>query len=74
MKGDGRLIEAAEKEVRNTFRRFMALNPDKWDWQTAKVPSPLTKEMEESQSAKQVTDAMRCVIFCFSSNYCHYIA
>lgn len=45
---------AAEKEVRNNFRRFMALNMDKWDWQAAKVPSPLTKEMEESQVAKQV--------------------
>ena len=45
---------AHEKEVRNTFRRFMALNPDKWDWHAAKVPSALTKEMEESQAAKQV--------------------
>jgi len=45
---------ASEKEVRNTFRRFMASNLDKWDWQAAKVPSALTKEMEESQAAKQV--------------------
>ncbi|XP_058086584.1 uncharacterized protein LOC131233802 [Magnolia sinica] len=44
---------ATEKEVRNTFRRFMALNLDKWDWHAANVPSPLTKEMEESQAAKQ---------------------
>ncbi|XP_035837617.1 ankyrin repeat and zinc finger domain-containing protein 1 isoform X4 [Helianthus annuus] len=44
---------AAGKEVRNTFRHFMALNPDTWDWQAAKVPSPLTKEMEESQNVKQ---------------------
>nr|GEW34364.1 ankyrin repeat and zinc finger domain-containing protein 1 [Tanacetum cinerariifolium] len=51
---------ATEKEVRNTFRRFMALNLDKWDWQAAKVPSPLTKEMEESQNAKQAEkDAKR---------------
>lgn len=51
---------ANEKEVRNTFRRFMALNLDKWDWQAAKVPSPLTKEMEESQNAKQAEkDAKR---------------
>nr|XP_043619092.1 ankyrin repeat and zinc finger domain-containing protein 1-like isoform X2 [Erigeron canadensis] len=51
---------ATEKEVRNTFRRFMALNMDKWDWQVAKVPSPLTKEMEESQNAKQAEkDAKR---------------
>lgn len=45
---------AKEKEVRNTFRRFMALNMDRWDWHVAKVPSALTKEMEESQTAKQV--------------------
>ncbi|KAL6004742.1 hypothetical protein ACLOJK_005298 [Asimina triloba] len=44
---------ATEKEVRNTFRRFMALNLDKWDWHAANVPSPLTKEMEESQATKQ---------------------
>ncbi|KAI3800472.1 hypothetical protein L1987_28563 [Smallanthus sonchifolius] len=51
---------ATEKEVRNTFRRFMALNLDKWDWQAAKVPSPLTKEMEESQNTKQAEkDAKR---------------
>jgi len=45
---------ASDKEVRNTFRRFMALNLDKWDWHAADVPSALTKEMEESQAAKQV--------------------
>ncbi|XP_026380277.1 ankyrin repeat and zinc finger domain-containing protein 1-like [Papaver somniferum] len=51
---------ATEKEARNTFRRFMALNLDKWDWNAAKVPSPLTKEMEESQSVKQAEkDAKR---------------
>lgn len=45
---------ANEKEVRNTFRRFMASNIDRWDWHAANVPSSLTKEMEESQAAKQV--------------------
>ncbi|KAL6981831.1 hypothetical protein U1Q18_023449, partial [Sarracenia purpurea var. burkii] len=51
---------AIEKEVRNTFRRFMASNLDKWDWHAAKVPSALTKEMEESQAAKQAEkDAKR---------------
>ncbi|KAE8696844.1 serine/threonine-protein kinase Aurora-3-like [Hibiscus syriacus] len=44
---------ASEKEVRNTFRRFMAAYLEKWDWSSAKVPSALTKEMEESQAAKQ---------------------
>lgn len=51
---------ATEKEVRNAFRRFMASNIDKWDWNAAKVPSPLTKEMEEAQNAKQAEkDAKR---------------
>ncbi|XP_047975664.1 ankyrin repeat and zinc finger domain-containing protein 1 isoform X2 [Salvia hispanica] len=51
---------ATDKEVRNTFRRFMASNMEKWDWHAAKVPSPLTKEMEESQAAKQAEkDAKR---------------
>ncbi|XP_010544372.1 PREDICTED: ankyrin repeat and zinc finger domain-containing protein 1 [Tarenaya hassleriana] len=51
---------ANEKELRNTFRRFMASNLDKWDWHAAKVPSALTKEMEESQAAKQAEkDAKR---------------
>uniref|UniRef100_A0A1J3IEV8 Ankyrin repeat and zinc finger domain-containing protein 1 n=1 Tax=Noccaea caerulescens TaxID=107243 RepID=A0A1J3IEV8_NOCCA len=44
---------ADDKEARNTFRRFMASNLEKWNWHDAKVPSPLTKEMEESQAAKQ---------------------
>lgn len=42
-----------EKEVRNTFRRYMALNLDQWDWHAANVPSALTKELEEAQAAKQ---------------------
>ncbi|KAJ1426784.1 Zinc finger C2H2-type [Sesbania bispinosa] len=51
---------AHDKEVRNAFRRFMASNLEKWDWHAAKVPSALTKEMEESQAAKQAEkDAKR---------------
>ncbi|XP_052625555.1 uncharacterized protein LOC111919024 isoform X1 [Lactuca sativa] len=51
---------AVNKEVRNVFRRFMAMNFDKWDWEAAKVPCLLTKEMEESQNAKQAKkDAKR---------------
>ncbi|KAJ9556450.1 hypothetical protein OSB04_011064 [Centaurea solstitialis] len=51
---------AEGKEVRNAFRRFMALNVDKWDWRAAKVPSPLTKEMEVAQNVKQAKkDAKR---------------
>lgn len=51
---------ASEKEVRYTFRRFMAENLDRWDWHAAHVPSPLPREMEEYQAAKQAEkDAKR---------------
>ncbi|XP_050386642.1 uncharacterized protein LOC126802963 isoform X1 [Argentina anserina] len=52
-RGQTPYMVANEKEVRNTFRRFMAAHLEKWDWNAAKVPSALTKEMEESQAAKQ---------------------
>ncbi|KAL8062538.1 hypothetical protein ABFX02_02G154000 [Erythranthe guttata] len=59
-RGQTPYMVASDKEVRNTFRRFMALNLEKWDWHAAKVPSALTKEMEESQAAKQAEkDAKR---------------
>ncbi len=34
--------------------RFMAHEPDKWDYTAAGVPSALTEEMELQQQAKQV--------------------
>lgn len=34
--------------------RFMASEPDKWDYALAGVPSPLTDELESQQVAKQV--------------------
>ncbi|KAK4418746.1 Ankyrin repeat and zinc finger domain-containing protein 1 [Sesamum alatum] len=59
-RGQTPYMVANEKEVRNTFRRFMASNLEKWDWHAAKVPSALTKEMEETQAAKQAEkDAKR---------------
>jgi hypothetical protein len=45
---------APGKQIKKTFRRFMASNLDKWDWKAAKVFCPLTKEMEESQAAMKV--------------------
>lgn len=60
---------APDKEVRNTFRRFMASNLDKWDWNAAKVPSALTKEMEESQAAKQVILIFLGISFFFYDLY-----
>ncbi|CAO3675780.1 unnamed protein product [Umbelopsis ramanniana] len=43
-----------DKLVRNAFRRCMCDMPEKWDWlQAAKVPSPLTAEMERQQLEKE---------------------
>ncbi|RHZ82636.1 hypothetical protein Glove_106g13 [Diversispora epigaea] len=44
---------AKDKETRNIFRRYFAEHPDQWDWKSAHVPSPLTKEMEEKSKEKK---------------------
>merc|ERR1719431_800873 len=43
---------ASEKETRNVFRKFMGEFPDKYDYKTAQVPPPLSKEAEEEKAAK----------------------
>ncbi|KAL0031417.1 hypothetical protein WJX79_010554 [Trebouxia sp. C0005] len=50
---------AADKAVRDAFRRFMASQPDKWDYTLAGVPSPLTDELESQQLAKQAEKKAR---------------
>lgn len=40
--------------IRRMHCRFMASEPDKWDYALAGIPSPLTDEMESQQTAKQV--------------------
>lgn len=45
---------ASTKAVRNVFRRCAAAHPDWWDWLgAARVPSILTKEMEEGRDEKK---------------------
>lgn len=50
---------ARTKTVRNVFRRCAATHPDWWDWlgveQGARVPSVLTKEMEDERDKKKKT-------------------
>merc|ERR1719431_1723024 len=43
---------ATEKETRNVFRKFMGEFPDKYDYKSAQVPAPLSKEAEEEKAAK----------------------
>lgn len=47
------------KEVRDNFRRFMAEFPDKYNYSAAKIPSPLTAEMEKQQEEKKAERARK---------------
>ncbi|NWU76216.1 ANKZ1 protein, partial [Onychorhynchus coronatus] len=44
---------SADKTTRNTFRKFMVDHPDKYDYSRAKVPGPLTQEMEAKKLEKK---------------------
>ncbi|NXW95959.1 ANKZ1 protein, partial [Alopecoenas beccarii] len=44
---------SADKRTRNTFRKFMVDYPDKYDYSRAKVPGPLTQEMEAKKLEKK---------------------
>ncbi|XP_072730047.1 tRNA endonuclease ANKZF1 isoform X3 [Ciconia boyciana] len=51
---------SADKLTRNTFRKFMVDHPDKYDYSRAKVPGPLTQEMEAKKlEKKRVQKAQR---------------
>ncbi|XP_049340663.1 ankyrin repeat and zinc finger domain-containing protein 1 isoform X1 [Astyanax mexicanus] len=43
----------AEKDTRNTFRKFMAEHPNKYDYAKAQVPGPLTAEIESKKAEKK---------------------
>jgi len=43
---------APDKETRIVFRRFMGEFPDRYDYKSAQVPAPLTKEAEEEKTTK----------------------
>lgn len=45
---------AENKATRNALRKYMAREPEKRDYKSAGVPSPLTEEMQESSHEKKV--------------------
>ncbi|XP_009069278.1 PREDICTED: ankyrin repeat and zinc finger domain-containing protein 1 [Acanthisitta chloris] len=44
---------SANRVTRNAFRKFMVDHPDKYDYSHAKVPGPLTQEMEAKKLEKK---------------------
>lgn len=53
-KGRVAYVLAANKDVRDAFRRYMAAHPEQWDYTAAGVPSALTDELEAAQQSKKV--------------------
>merc|ERR1712192_309733 len=41
-----------DREVRNSFRKFMGENPDAFDYKISQIPAPLDKEEEEERERK----------------------
>uniref|UniRef100_A0A3Q3N972 Ankyrin repeat and zinc finger peptidyl tRNA hydrolase 1 n=1 Tax=Labrus bergylta TaxID=56723 RepID=A0A3Q3N972_9LABR len=52
-KGQTPYIVAPDKDTRNVFRKYMGENPDKYDYNKAQVPGPLTAEIESKQTEKK---------------------
>ncbi|NXU82595.1 ANKZ1 protein, partial [Xiphorhynchus elegans] len=44
---------SADRLTRNAFRKFMVDHPDKYDYSRARVPGPLTQEMEAKKLEKK---------------------
>ncbi|XP_072749414.1 tRNA endonuclease ANKZF1 [Anoplolepis gracilipes] len=44
---------ANDKKTRNTFRRFMEINPDKFNYQKSQIPGPLSDEIEQAEVEKK---------------------
>ncbi|XP_077473452.1 tRNA endonuclease ANKZF1 isoform X2 [Stigmatopora argus] len=47
-----------DKDTRNVFRKYMGDNPDKYDYNKARVPGPLTAEIESMKSEKKKAQKM----------------
>ncbi|XP_023256986.1 ankyrin repeat and zinc finger domain-containing protein 1 isoform X2 [Seriola lalandi dorsalis] len=52
-KGQTPYIVAPDKDTRNVFRKYMGENPDKFDYNKAQVPGPLTAEIESKKTEKK---------------------
>lgn len=52
-KGQPPYAVAPEKDTRNMFRKYMAENPDKYNYSKAQVPGPLTAELESKKTEKK---------------------
>ncbi|XP_028292405.1 ankyrin repeat and zinc finger domain-containing protein 1 isoform X2 [Gouania willdenowi] len=54
-KGQTPYVVAPDKDTRKVFQKYMGENPDKYDYIKAKVPGPLTAELESKKLEKKKT-------------------
>ncbi|XP_076047868.1 tRNA endonuclease ANKZF1-like [Oratosquilla oratoria] len=52
-KGELPYMMTTNKQIRNTFRRFMSTYPSKYDYKEAGILSPLCEEQEKEQAARK---------------------
>ncbi|XP_033863063.3 tRNA endonuclease ANKZF1 [Acipenser ruthenus] len=52
-KGQSPYSVSTDKDTRNEFRKYMADHPDKYDYNKAQVPGPLTSEIELKKAEKK---------------------
>ncbi|XP_067459514.1 tRNA endonuclease ANKZF1 [Thunnus thynnus] len=52
-KGQTPYIVGPDKDTRNVFRKYMGENPDRYDYNKAQVPGPLTAEIESKKTEKK---------------------
>ncbi|XP_041120226.1 ankyrin repeat and zinc finger domain-containing protein 1 isoform X2 [Polyodon spathula] len=52
-KGQSPYSVSTDKDTRNEFRKYMADHPDKYDYNKAQVPGPLTAEIELKKAEKK---------------------
>ncbi|XP_061827492.1 tRNA endonuclease ANKZF1 [Nerophis lumbriciformis] len=53
VKGQTPYNVSPDKETRNVYRKYMADNPDKYDYNKARIPGPLTAEIESMKMEKK---------------------
>ncbi|XP_066585271.1 tRNA endonuclease ANKZF1-like isoform X2 [Prorops nasuta] len=46
-------VAATDKETRNIFRKFMGINPDKFNYSKSQIPGPITEELEQKYLEKK---------------------
>lgn len=59
-------LRSKDKECRNEFRRFMGRHPTAFDYKSAQIPAPLTREVGEQEHLVLSPSAVHMCCFCIA--------